>query len=98
MDSAVNYIASLYAVTVSSIFVFIMGGLSIITLFACLTLSANALYIYTPSGTPKVQLREPTLADYISWGFTFDGKQSVQSALQTMPKITISKRAVPVSR
>ncbi|MCJ1290464.1 hypothetical protein MMC34_002002 [Xylographa carneopallida] len=72
-----------------------MAGLRGIAVVFLLLLPIDAFYIYEPSHQPVEEIAAPTVGDLILEGFTFNGPNSAQNPLVTMPKLTIKKRAVP---
>ena len=74
-----------------------MDRLLCLVLLWTLTVPTAALFIYEPSNNPVEEAKTKTIADYISKGFSFNGFAREDVAQLALPKITVKKRALPVS-
>jgi cathepsin D len=74
-----------------------MEGLRYLVLLWTFAASTTAFFIYEPSNNPVEEAKKNTIADYVSKGFAFNGFAREDSAQLLLPKITITKRALPVS-
>jgi len=73
-----------------------MDGIRFLVLLWIFAASTTAFFIYEPSNNP-VEEKESTIAELISKGFTFNGFAREDNAQLALSKVTIKKRAIPVS-
>jgi len=74
-----------------------MEGVRFLVLLWIFAATTTAFFIYEPSNNPVEEAKKNTIADYISKGFAFNGFAREDNAQLLLPKITITKRALPVS-
>ncbi|MCJ1244444.1 hypothetical protein MMC30_001642 [Trapelia coarctata] len=72
-----------------------MDGIRFLVLLWMFAASTTAFFIYEPSNNPVEEAKKNTIADYISKGFTFNGFAREDNAQLALPKVTITKRAIP---